>query len=1265
MKVSSLNDVTPDEQEVINDFQSESKLQESKKRSDSIPYYKLYSLADRTDYFLLIMGTISAILNGISLPMSTVFFGDMVNAFGMNINIRSIAHAVSKVSLKFVYLGLATGIASLLQVACWTITGERQAARIRNLYLKAILGQDIGFFDMEANTGEAVAKMSGGTFLIQDAMGEKAGKFVQLLSSFIGGFIIAFIQGWQLTLVMLSTIPPMVLAAAIMATLLTKMAAHGQTAYSEAAATVEQTISSIRTIASFTGEEHAIKKYNRSLSGAYRASILEGLFAGIGLGATFAILFFGYGLGIWYGSELILKHNYTGGAVFNVILAVITGAMSLGQASPCTSAFAAGQVAAFKMFETIKRKPEIDAYDTTGTTLDDIKGNIELKDVYFSYPARPDDPVLNGLSLFIQSGTSVALVGESGSGKSTIISLIERFYDPQAGEILIDGINLKDFQLRWIRGKIGLVSQEPVLFASSIRENIAYGKDGATVDEIKAAVELANASKFIEQLPQGLDTLVGDDGIQLSGGQKQRVAIARAILKDPKILLLDEATSALDAESEFILQEALTHAMQNTTTVIVAHRLTTVRNANMITVVHKGLIIEKGTHDELIRIPYGAYNQLVRFQQVKQDADQHTPLDQVKSYASVDQQLIQYTSSHLSTSRRENQHASSESFRLPSGKLDISIEIPLPEGPSENLEVPLHRLAYLNKPELPILLIGSLAAIVSGVLLPIFAVILSRVVHTLFEPPSKLHKDSKFWSLMLTFLGLVTLISIPIRAFLFAIAGSKLIKRIRSMSFDKIVHMEIEWFDKPENSTGAIGARLFVDAAAVRNLVGDTLALLVQNVSTLVAGLAIALLACWQLALLVLALVPLIGLNGWIQLKFMKGLTQDAKVMFEEVSQVATDAIRSIRTIASFTAEEKVMEIYRRKYKGPMSNTIKQGLIGGVSFGLSNTLLFCVYATAFYAGAMLIKDGKTTFSDVFCVIFALNFAAIGITQYSSLAPDSAKAKTATASVFAILDRKSKIDSSDDSGTTLDLVEGNIVFDHVGFRYPSRPDVEIFRDLCFNIQSGKTVAIVGESGSGKSTVLSLLQRFYDLNSGHILLDGVDIRNLQIRWLRQQMGLVSQEPVLFHDTIRANIAYGKEDATESEILAASELSSAHQFISGLHQGYDTSVGEQGTQLSGGQKQRLAIARVIIKHPRILLFDEPTSALDLESEHIVQDALERVIVNCTTIIVAHRLSTIKGADTIVVLKNGAVIEMGKHEDLINVKDGAYASLVAFQSG
>ncbi|RRT65565.1 hypothetical protein B296_00040976 [Ensete ventricosum] len=878
MKISNSTDASSHEQEEINDFQSKIKQQDSKKRTDSMPYHKLFSFADTADLALMLVGTVAAISNGVSLPLTTVLFGDMINTFGKTSDIKYIVHEVSK-------------------VACWTITGERQASQIRNLYLKAILRQDIAFFDKEVNTGEVIAKISGDTFLIQDAMGEKFMMYTQTVS--------------------------------------------------------------------------------------------------------------------------------------------------LGQASPCTSAFAAGQVAAFKMFETINRKPEIDAYDTTGTTLVDIRGDIELKDVCFSYPARPHEQILKGLSLFVQGGTSVALVGESGSGKSTIISLIERFYDPQAGEVLIDGINLKEFKLRWIRGKIGL----------------------------------------------------------LSGGQKQRVAIARAVLKDPRILLLDEATSALDAESESILQEALDHAMKNRTTVIVAHRLTTVRNANMITVVHQGSIAEK--------------------------------VDQDNIYATIGQQLIQ-TSSQLSTNRwssvgSDSFHPLSESFRLPVGLLEAPMETSQCEGSLEKIQVPVGRLASLNKPEIPLLLLGAIAAIISGILLPIFGALLSSIIRTLYEPPTKLRRDSKFWTLMLTFLGLATLLSIPARAYLFAIAGSKLIERIRAMSFDKIVHMEVGWFDKLENSSGAIGARLSADAATVRTLVGDTLALAIQNAATLVAGLAIAFSACWQLALIILALAPLV---------------------------------------------------------------------------------------------------------------------VGITQYSSLAPDSAKAKSATASVFAILDRKSKIDSSDDSGTTLDLVEGNIVFDRVSFRYPTRPDVRIFHDLCFAVQSGK--------------------RFYDLDSGHILLDGVEIKKLKLRWLRQQMGLVSQEPVLFNDTVRANIAYGKGgDATESEIVAAADSANAYQFISGLQQGYDTLVGERGAQLSGGQKQRLAIARAIIKDPNILLFDEATSALDTESERAVQEALERVMINRTTIIVAHRLSTIKGADMIAVLKDGTIVEKGKHEDLINIKDGFYATLVAFQSG
>ncbi|GLT31783.1 hypothetical protein SLA2020_064920 [Shorea laevis] len=1245
-------------------------------KTNVVPFYKLFSFADSIDYFLMLVGTIGAIANGLCMPLMTIVFGEIVNAFGQSQKDQEIVRVVSKVCLKYVYLGIGSAAAAFLQVTCWIVTGERQAARIRGLYLKTILRQDVAFFDVETNTGEVVGRMSGDTVLIQDAMGEKVGKFLQLTATFIGGFVIAFVKGWLLTLVMLSSIPLLGVAGGAMALVISKMSSRGQNAYAKAATVVEQTIGSIRTVASFTGEKQAISNYCKCLVTAYNSGVYEGLATGLGLGTVRLIIFCSYSLAVWFGGKLIVEKGYTGGQVLNVIVSVLTGSMSLGQASPCLSAFAAGQAAAYKMFETIGRNPAIHSYDMRGKILEDIHGNVELKDVYFSYPARPNEQIFSGFSLFIPYGMTTALVGQSGSGKSTVISLIERFYDPQAGEVLIDGINLKEFQLKWIRGKIGLVSQEPVLFTGSIKDNIAYGKEDATLEKIRAAAELANASKFIDKLPKGLDTMVGEHGAQLSGGQKQRVAIARAILKDPRILLLDEATSALDAESERIVQEALDRIMVSRTTVIVAHRLSTVRNADTIAVIQQGKMVEKGTHTELLKDPDGAYSHLICLQEVKKELEEVAD-DQNRSDITVEssRQQSMGMSSKRSISRgssgvgNSSRHSFSLSFGLPTGINGNDTERTNEQAPSasplEHPPVPISRLVALNKPEIPVLLLGSLAAVASGAILPTFGILISHVIKAFYKPAAELKMDTSFWALIFISLGVASLLAYPATTYLFSVAGSKLIQRIRSMCFEKVVHMEIGWFDEPTHSSGSIGARLSADAATMRALVGDALAQIVQNTASAVAGLVIAFTASWQLAFIILVLLPLIGINGYLQIKFLKGFSADAKTMYEEASQIANDAVGSIRTVASFCAEEKVMQLYRKKCEGPLKTGIKQGLISGIGFGLSFFLIFSVYATSFYAGAQLVEHGQATFSDVFQVFFALSFAASAISQSSSFAPDSSKAKTAAASVFSIVDRKSKIDPRNESGMTLYNLKGEIELQHVSFKYPLRPNVQIFRDLTLAIHAGKTVALVGESGSGKSTVISLLQRFYDPDSGCITLDGVEIQKLQLKWLRQQMGLVSQEPVLFNDTIRANIAYGKEgNTTEAEILAAAESANAHKFISGLQQGYDTVVGERGVQLSGGQKQRVAIARAIVKNPKILLLDEATSALDAESEHVVQDALDRVMVDHTSVVVAHRLSTIKNADVIAVVKNGVIVEKGKHETLINIKDGFYASLVALHT-
>ncbi|KAK4407429.1 ABC transporter B family member 11 [Sesamum angolense] len=1246
-----------------NSKQTSDSSSNEKTNVSKVPYYKLFSFADPADYALMVVGMITAVGSGLCLPLMTLLFGELANSFGQNAETKRVVSEVSKVSLKYVYLALGSGVAASSQVACWMITGERQAARIRNLYLRAILRQDIGYFDRETNTGEIIERMSTDTIIIQDAMGQKVGKFLQLSASFFGGFVIAFTKGWLLTMILLSAIPLLVISAASMSVLMAKLTSRGQAAYSAAAVVVEETLGSIRTVVSFTGERQAVEKYEKSLNRAYEAGVQEGLAAGLGSGIFMLVLFSSYALGLWFGAKMIIHKGYTGGQVLNVVMAVLSGSFSLGQVSPCLSAFAAGQVAAFKMFQTIYRRPDIDPYNMKGMVLNDINGDVELKDVHFSYPSRPDERIFNGLSLMVPSGTTLALVGQSGSGKSTVINLVERFYDPQAGEVLIDGINIKEFQLRWIRGKIGLVSQEPVLFASSIKDNIAYGKDGASLEEIKAAAEHANAAKFIDQLPQGLNTMVGVNGTQLSGGQKQRIALARAILKDPRILLLDEATSALDAESERTVQEALDRVMISRTTIVVAHRLSTVKNADSIAVIHQGKIVEKGSHSELTRNPDGAYSQLIQLQEFNKESVS----------AGNDKVATERTSSLRSLSQGSSGtgNSSHHSFTTSAGLLTaanvvekVYRESQSPPSSQHKVEhkVSLYRLACLNKQETPELVLGSLAAIVNGAILPLLGLLLSSMIKAFYEPPHKLRKESKFWACMFLVLGMASLLATPLRTYFFAVAGCKLIKRIRSMCFEKVVHMEISWFDRIENSSSAVGSRLSVDATSVRNLVGESLAILVQNISTAIAGLIIGFGASWELSLVILVMLPLIGLNGYLHMKFITGFSADTKKLYEDATQVASNAVGSVRTVASFCAEEKVMKLHQEKCEAPVRLGTRQGLLSGASFGMSLFFLYSVYAAGYYVGARLVDAGKINFGDVFRVFLGLSMTAIAISQSGALAPDSGKANAGAASIFALLDRKSRIDSSDSSGMTLENVNGGIIFQHVSFRYPSRPDVQIFEDLCLAIHSGKTVAIVGESGSGKSTIISLLQRFYDPDSGQITLDGIGIQKLNLKWFRQQIGLVSQEPVLFNDTVCANIAYGKEgNATEAEVVAAAELANAHKFICGMQKGYETMVGEKGIQLSGGQKQRVAIARAIVKAPKILLLDEATSALDAESEKVVQDALDRVVVDRTTIVVAHRLSTIRNADLIVVLRNGVVAEKGRHETLINKKDGVYASLVA----
>lgn len=1246
------------------------------KSEEKVQVHKLYAYADGYDGVLMVLGSVGALLAGASLPFAAYVFGNVLDSMPWS-DAHTQLHLMSQAALHSLVVGLVSAVGYFFQVSCWMTTGERQAERIRFLYLQALLRQDMAFFDQKVSTGAVVEGMSADTFYIKQATGEKVGKLVQIAGTVLSGYAIAFSQGWKLTLFVSAIIPLILASGYAMDLTISKTSRKVHEANSNAGKIVEQVITAIRTVVPFCGEKKAVEAYKKALQKADTASFHESLAAGLGTGGILFFTFNVYAAMLWFGAQLIVHGSYTGGKVITVLFSIIIGTGALGQSTPSLTAIAAGSVAAHKMLKVIKRVPGVDVSDEGGQILGALQGHIHLQNIKFAYPTRPGHDVFTNFTLAIPAGTTAALVGESGSGKSTVVCLIERFYDPQSGEVLIDGINLKKLKLSWFRSQVGLVSQDPILLGASIRDNIAYGRDDATQEQIHAAAELANASKFIASFPEGLNTMVGQGGLQLSGGQKQRIAIARAVLKDPRILVLDEATSSLDAEAESLVHEALEQIQANRTTLIIAHRLTTVKNAHTIAVLHHGNIVEQGSHAELLSKPGGVFSQLVsteeRLQSEReQQRQQLTSVDVDPHQLSSRISVLPAAAHHRGRHVRKASSARSLSFGSLASVGSIHADDPELSWTANPGHAPAPlircshfvRLAAYNKPEIPIILLGSFAAGVNGAVMPVIGLLFANIIRTFYQPLNEIRRGCLAWVHLFVVVACVSLLLVPLQNVCFSVAGEKLVRRIRLLTFDKVLHQEMEWFDRSENSSGIISSRLLRDASHMRTMVGDAMALIVQNLSTVVVGLFIAMSTCWQLALLFIALLPFYGLDGVMQIKLGEAFDTKSKAMYEETSQVAHEALSSIRTVASFCAEKNVLGFYQAKSMNCVKAGIRRALIGGLGMGVSYVVMYGSLGLSFWVGGRLVYSGKVTFDGFVKTFLAIELSAFAVSLSVAVAPDIASVKPAVASILSMLDLKCKDLSS---GTKLKRLKGEVEFQNVYFSYPTRPDRQIFYDLSFTLQAGKTLAIVGESGGGKSTALSLMQRFYEADSGCILLDKVDIKQLQTTWLRQKMGLVSQEPFLFNDTIRANIKYGTggdDEVSEEEMQRAAEIANAHKFISSLPSGYESMVGERGVQLSGGQKQRIAIARAMVRDPKIVLLDEATSALDAEAELLVQEALEKAAVGRSTLVVAHRLSTVRNADKIVVLNNGCVAEQGTHEELVVRENGLYAALVRISS-
>ncbi|EEP75903.1 hypothetical protein UREG_00750 [Uncinocarpus reesii 1704] len=1198
----------------------------------------------------------------LALPLMTIVFGTFVdefNDYGMGLSSpEKLRSAISKNALYFVYLFIGKLFAVYIHTTCFTITAIRGVRRLRLEYIKAILRQDMAYFDTYT-PGSVATRISNNANLIQNGLSEKVGTAVQGFAMLITAFIVAFTRSWRLTLPVATTIPTAVIIVGITVLLDTKVEAKILDIYSKAGGLVEETLGSIRVVVAFGAGGKLRKKYNEHLETAKKIGLKKGPILGVQYSSEFFIMYCAYSLAFWYGVKLIQKGQIgSGGDILTVLFSVALGTSALTMISPTMGDFTKAGAAANDVLNMIARAPDIDSMGQEGLKPEEVKGELELSEVSFSYPARPTIQVLTNVSLKFPAKKVTALVGSSGSGKSTIVGLLERWYDPAAGTLRLDGQDIKDLNVKWLRSQIGLVQQEPILFNDTIYNNIVHGLHGTEMDNyeeekkrelVREACIEANADEFIQTFPKGYDTVVGERGSLLSGGQRQRVAIARSIISNPHILLLDEATSALDPRAEAVVQAALDKVSRTRTTILIAHKLSTVKKADNIVVMSKGEVIEQGTHEELLETQ-GAYWKLVNAQSLSTVADENTSDTENDSQ---DNQLADLEKAVTTKSVRSN--------------VDI-------EAPAENPDVArkmslfqcLVRIFYEQRRHWVYFTLGGIASFCGGGAFPAQAVLFAKIV-TIFQLPEAVIGDRvSFWALMFFVLALGVLLSYASIGFFLTIAAFRVSRFYRSEYFGAMLSQDIEFFDNPENSSGSLTAQLSTHPQALQDLISSNIGLILIVIVNLLSCTILALATNWKLALVALfGCLPALFMAGFTRMRLeMKSQDRSAKLYLES-ARFASEAVGAIRTVSSLTLETKVYDSYAERLRVPVTRSYKHTVISMIFFALSESVDLAAMALAFWYGGRLITEGEYDAETFFIVFVAVVFGGQAAGFLFGFTSNTTKAHSAANHILHLRDQVAPINGSKGEPLPKDETDVAIEFKDVSFHYPSRPDHAVLRKINFKIYRGQNVGLVGASGCGKTTIVALLERFYDISSGEILINGKSISAVDINAYRESASLVSQETTLYQGSIKENVTLGihSTSVSDEEIIQACKDANINDFIQSLPEGYNTESGSRGLTFSGGQRQRLAVARALLRNPEFLFLDEATSALDTESERVVQAALETAKKGRTTIAVAHRLSTVQDCDAIFVLDAGRIVERGTHQELLR-KKGRYYEMCQAQS-
>ena len=1263
----------------IDDEGNNSSSNEPKKTSSVCKL--IFHLSNKIELFLIILGVLGSIISAISGPIMSYMFGGAINDFSdvqdLNVNdqnyeikMNQFVENIKKVFNRYLILGTILFISNFMQAFGWQYSAFRQIHKLKKNYFTLIMSQEQSYFDNN-NSFEIVTKVQTQLEQIELGLGDKFGFIIQKSFTVLSGIFISFLVNCRLSLIVL-TMAPLTLFFIFYFTSSLKISSKiTNKAYQKAGGIAEEVLYNIQTICSFGNFDFEIRRFNLNIDSVYKCDKDKAYKYSFSQSIICLSTYVAFTVAIFYGKKLMLDNvknitikDFKVGDMLTVILNINTAVWSFTTIAPNLKILIDAANSSYDYFELLNRQPKIHiSLFPIKRERKNIIGEIEFNNITFSYDGSKK--VLDNFSLKVSPGKKIALVGESGCGKSTVVNLLERIYETDFYEnkrnnkenikgIFLDGININNYDLEYYRSLLGYVQQEPVLFNKSIKDNIIFGREeqikkmNLNIDDlIKQACDLANVTDFLSKLEGNLDYKVGIKGSKLSGGQKQRIAIARAILLNPKILILDEATSALDYKNELEVQKALDNLrLKNITTFVISHRLCTIINSDMIYFMKEGKIVEEGKHKELF-LKNGLYTKLIKRQV---DENENLKINEEvqdnifkKELLKGKTKVIYHKSFNKKRTAKEDRFSLRKLFQIINEKTNlIKLEI--------------------------------ISSILLGVTETLSGYIFGFVINSLSKTePEKMIKETNIWGILYILDAVFISVFMFIKLLSLEITSSFLTSKLRKMIFKKYLELHMSFYDKIENAPGALLTKLSMDTIQLNSVLQMIIGDLFHSFGSLIAGITLAIYYDWRLTIISFFFVPLIIISKLLASLTKRSGRDSYKKNNIEAGSILSESVLNTKTIFSFNFQKKSVELYMDILQSETKHFIEDSVLLGILMGFGVFCSFANHAALFYFSKNFFINNTLEYNTMNITIQILILMTSSISNGLSGILDIKTAKSSFKNIFNLLNVANQIGHTPEENKNKvmpDKIEGKIEFKNVFFQYPIdlREDEEIdpllekgkynLRDVSFTIMPGQKVALVGFSGSGKSTVIKLLERFYEPEIGNILIDGINIQDYNLCELRKKIGLVGQEPILFRTSIYNNIKYGNLNSNrESIIQAAKDASIDYLFSIGND---PDKIEDVKRNISGGEKQRVSIARAFLKNPKILLLDEPTSALDKKNEIEITKSLDRLMKGRTTFIATHRLDSIIDADVILVFENGRLIQKGTHNDLINT-EGEYKRLFA----